>query len=778
MSKFIGLVSAYAYAKSKGYTGTEEEFAILMAEYASVTETAVEAVRIATESAQSAAAASSDVNKAAATVTQQAAQVHDDAETSSESAATASEAKETAVDKALDSEAWAVGQRDGEDVGSSDPAYHNNAKYYAESVGTSAQTATEAAQTATAKASEAQASASAAAESARTFTIDATLTQSGQAADAKKTGDEIASITDTTYNIINHREMANNDGIEKDGDVLSGTATDFAKNFNAGIPLTKTLENGKQYIISFDAYTNQVSLATGNGIRFVLVYGDGTMDILTVPNATSTYTHFYRASDASKSLSSIEIQFGSGGSNRWFIKQLQLTKGDAEIPFIDSLTAVDAVARMNNDGGNTRADTTSLLSLRKMLPEYYFGVPENATDYTAADYMNERISTIPDGKHFIFITDVHWKNNNAKHSTAMMKYVKEKIGITDVFFGGDILNQETSKYMGAARMAEYMNEARDAFGNNFFPAQGNHDLNAANLSHVLEENPGLSEDDVRMSYKVVYKYLVEPIADKVVFEDCSAKLAQTEATGDDLEELEAYCKLHYYHDDDDQKIRYIVVCTTNTDNNGVVKQYFGARSLQEMYLQYDWIYQTLLDTPDNYDIFILGHAYVWSGPEAPAGYRPYMPHEVGVALGRMMAGLRYKTNVTVRCATNNQLLNSFYAYGAHTYAFANDSKTHHFVVGVSGDKHFDGAYILGPSATIENTRIYDAISKNDKEVLLTVTLCDARAVPEEDYNNYKPTMTAGTVNEQAFDVVTVTNDNRLVYTRFGSGTDRIFNIPL
>ena len=198
MSKFIGLVSAYAYAKSKGYTGTEEEFAILMAEYASVTETAVEAVRIATESAQSAAAASSDVNRAAATVTQQAAQVHNDAETSSESAATASEAKETAADKALDSEAYALGTRDGEDVGSSDPAYHNNAKYYAQQGSASAQTATEAAQTATTKASEAQASASAAAESARTLTIDATLTQSGQAADAKKTGEKISAAVSET----------------------------------------------------------------------------------------------------------------------------------------------------------------------------------------------------------------------------------------------------------------------------------------------------------------------------------------------------------------------------------------------------------------------------------------------------------------------------------------------------------------------------------------------------------------------------------------------------
>ena len=169
MSKFIGLMSAYAYAKSKGYTGTEEEFAILMAEYASVTETAVEAVRIATESAQSAAAASSDVNKAAATVTQQAAQVHDDAETSSESAAAASEAKETAVDKARDSEAYALGTRDGEDVGSSDPAYHNNAKYYAEQGGaevTAAQQARQRAESAQALAETAQGKAEEAAERA------------------------------------------------------------------------------------------------------------------------------------------------------------------------------------------------------------------------------------------------------------------------------------------------------------------------------------------------------------------------------------------------------------------------------------------------------------------------------------------------------------------------------------------------------------------------------------------------------------------------------------
>jgi len=178
MSKFIGLVSAYAYAQSKGYTGTEEEFAILMAEYASVTETAVEAVRIATESAQSAAAASSDVNRAAATVAQQAAQVHDDAETSSENATTASEAKETAVAKA------------------------DEASGYAQTATDKAGEAQQSAQTATVKAGEAAQSASAAAESARTLTIDATLTQSGQAADAKVVGDEITGLKEDLNNRI------------------------------------------------------------------------------------------------------------------------------------------------------------------------------------------------------------------------------------------------------------------------------------------------------------------------------------------------------------------------------------------------------------------------------------------------------------------------------------------------------------------------------------------------------------------------------------------------
>lgn len=53
------------------------------------------------------------------------------AKTDAQAAKTGAEtAKGAAEDSAEDAEAWAVGQRNGADVPSTDPAYHNNAKYY------------------------------------------------------------------------------------------------------------------------------------------------------------------------------------------------------------------------------------------------------------------------------------------------------------------------------------------------------------------------------------------------------------------------------------------------------------------------------------------------------------------------------------------------------------------------------------------------------------------------------------------------------------------------
>lgn len=68
-------------------------------------------------------------------------QMHEDAEYVRENIEDALEAQEN-------SEAWAVGQRSGVDVGTDDPTYHNNSKYYALQSGDSAEAAADSAEAA------------------------------------------------------------------------------------------------------------------------------------------------------------------------------------------------------------------------------------------------------------------------------------------------------------------------------------------------------------------------------------------------------------------------------------------------------------------------------------------------------------------------------------------------------------------------------------------------------------------------------------------------------
>ena len=117
MSRFIGNVSAYAYAVSKGYTGTEEEFAELMASYAEVGQTAVDAAESAsasaTASAQSASQASAseqgceravlDATSAAAIARARADEASGYAQTASTKASEAVGCVETATQKATES---------------------------------------------------------------------------------------------------------------------------------------------------------------------------------------------------------------------------------------------------------------------------------------------------------------------------------------------------------------------------------------------------------------------------------------------------------------------------------------------------------------------------------------------------------------------------------------------------------------------------------------------------------------------------------------------------
>lgn len=77
-------------------------------------------------------------------------------EAAEEAQEAAEEAQGTAEENAEDAEAWATGKRGGEDVGSGDPTYHNNAKYYSQEAAGSAEDAEDAAEAAEAAKGDAE----------------------------------------------------------------------------------------------------------------------------------------------------------------------------------------------------------------------------------------------------------------------------------------------------------------------------------------------------------------------------------------------------------------------------------------------------------------------------------------------------------------------------------------------------------------------------------------------------------------------------------------------
>ena len=107
MSQYLGDISAYALAVSQGYTGTEEEYAELMASYATVGQTAVTAAQTATTKASEAATSAttatnkaSEATTAATTATNKAAEAQADADAAALDASQALSAASTATTKA------------------------------------------------------------------------------------------------------------------------------------------------------------------------------------------------------------------------------------------------------------------------------------------------------------------------------------------------------------------------------------------------------------------------------------------------------------------------------------------------------------------------------------------------------------------------------------------------------------------------------------------------------------------------------------------------------
>ena len=154
MSQYLGDISAYALAVSQGYTGTEEEYAELMASYATVGQTAVTAAQTATTKASEAATSATTATNKASEATTAATTATTKADEASTSASTATSAKDTAVSASQTATTKATEATTAAATATSAATTATTAKDDAVSAKTAAQTAQTGAETAAASVQE------------------------------------------------------------------------------------------------------------------------------------------------------------------------------------------------------------------------------------------------------------------------------------------------------------------------------------------------------------------------------------------------------------------------------------------------------------------------------------------------------------------------------------------------------------------------------------------------------------------------------------------------
>ena len=428
----------------------------------------------------------------------------------------------------------------------------------------------------------------------------------------------------------------------------------------------------------------------------------------------------------------------------------------------------------NSFSGSYGLSTDALLYVDK-IPSYYIDPETTPTSFEEAQsYLDDKINTIPkNGKSFIFITDTHW-DGNEKHSTYLINYIRKRTGISKVLFGGDIFGNASTKYLAVRKAGLYINQAKRAIGYDYIPCVGDHDNNTVNVT----------DDDTHwVPYSQTEKLFVSDLERYKYyhFYDCSEKLAKyAEVGSDDYNDAMSFFRTVYYVDDIDNKIRFIVLNCGNAGDYGCMYNIFGNTGSSLLRLQYPWLIDTLMNTPTGYDVVVLSH----KGNTSYAGTSCN-------GLNRILSAFKRKANLTNICTYSSGVnkIESWFPYNSN-YNFSNAPDVG-LVFALNGHDHGDrlakagiasGSWI---SQTISSATYYysDSLSSGDTIVQTNEPLASDCVIPIittatdsiDSVGTYSPQMTADTVTEQCFDVITI-NETGIIMTRIGAGNDRVINV--
>lgn len=397
-------------------------------------------------------------------------------------------------------------------------------------------------------------------------------------------------------------------------------------------------------------------------------------------------------------------------------------------------------------------------------------------------YIDEKIASIPAGQSFIWITDVHYVGNR-KHSGALVDYVRRKAGIKTVLHGGDVQNERPYAKDAAIDWFNFNNDYVGRIGSDFKQVCGDHDHNGRFWGNEdLRTQYNLTDpSDTFFTCKFVQKVLTGYCENEIVPDTTyDNDIIDYGWSEEDVSEYNAFKKMHYYFDDNKIKTRFIVLFTDwSWKNYGFPYNKIG--QVSAMIVQMDFLYDALRTTPDGYNIVVCGHNTVISYNKGVIDGVQYWDTNSTTysdgyweSVSKMLAGLRSKTSVNVRCGDWSTVYSSMSDVPYKSYDFSG-APTLGVMFTMGGDVHWD---ILSKT-TVNTTSTISTLASGDTINLQTdiphiVTMTDG---VDRDYRDFTTRelicnpATVGTIDEQAFDVVTIAKDG-LYLTRIGSGANR------
>ena len=435
-------------------------------------------------------------------------------------------------------------------------------------------------------------------------------------------------------------------------------------------------------------------------------------------------------------------------------------------------------------------------SVRSEIPiaPWFDEVEGDGTTY--GTYLDDKIDSVPQGDSFIFISDVHYVGNK-KHSAKLIDYVRRRLGIKTIIHGGNVLD-ESPTITGAAK--EWLNFNRDfvlRMGGDFKQVCGDHDHNGRYAS----EGQALSYQFIQ---RVMNGYNIKELTYDTLYDEQVKEVSSANSwTENEKKEYDAWKKMHYYFDDSTIKTRFVVLHTGWNGDVGLAVDKLGSNVLSAdnaLYLQMDFLYESLITCPNGYNVIVVGHNVIGNKSytvDVSGGIVPrYNVNELVWKgawrdVARMLKTFKSKSTTTL----------SYRDWGGEglkskLFNFAT-AKTPNIVLCMGGDVHWDILGKFNDSENLEPVTIASSlenvvptegtISKSD--ILQALTMTDGAdrgykviiAPPSESYDDEKDSVLAsrpntnGTLDAQAFDIVTVTN-NTIYFTRIGSGEDRVVYI--